>query len=60
MGAQPSLAEIRDKVANDINTIRPDVVRLLNPTPYKVSVSTGLFQFLNELWLNELPIREVS
>jgi len=43
-----------------METIRDDVLRLVNPTPYKVSVSPKMFEYLNELWLAELPIREIS
>jgi len=40
--------------------MRPDHLRLLNPTPYKVSVSTQLYNFIHDLWLQEAPIPDIS
>lgn len=59
-GAVPSLKERRDYVQSEINLIRPDVMRPLNPTPYKVSVSTELYTFIHDLWMREVPIAELS
>ncbi|XP_022339087.2 nicotinate phosphoribosyltransferase-like isoform X1 [Crassostrea virginica] len=56
----PSLCELRTKAMNSLQTIRIDHKRALNPTPYKVSVSTQLYTFMHELWLQNAPIGELS
>ncbi|KAK3577713.1 hypothetical protein CHS0354_037983 [Potamilus streckersoni] len=56
----PPLTELRAKTMNLLKTIRQDHKRALNPTPYKVSVSTGLYSFMHELWLEHAPIGELS
>jgi nicotinate phosphoribosyltransferase len=50
----------REYVLHQLATMRPDHIRLLNPTPYKVSVSPFLYNFLHELWLQEVPIPDIS
>ena len=59
-GASRSLTEAREAVREQLKTIRPDILRYINPTPYKVSVSDGVFQFLHELWQAETPVAELS
>lgn len=56
----PSLCELRTKALNSLKTIRIDHKRALNPTPYKVSVSSQLYTFMHELWLQNAPIGELS
>ena len=56
----PTLQERRQYVTSEVELIRPDVMRPLNPTPYKVSVSTHLYSFIHELWMREVPIAELS
>ncbi|CAM9899441.1 unnamed protein product [Pylaiella littoralis] len=56
----PSIHEVRATVADGLKKIRPDTLQRLNPTPYKVSVSEGLHDFLHSLWEKEAPIRELS
>lgn len=53
------LAETRDYVLAQLKAMRPDHLRALNPTPYKVSVSEALYEFLHDLWLAEAPIAEI-
>ena len=55
----PTLEESRNRVKAQMSCMRPDFTRLLNPTPYKVSVTDGLFRYLADLWQKELPIREL-
>ncbi|UYV82924.1 NAPRT [Cordylochernes scorpioides] len=55
----PTLAEVRQKVFDSLRSVRPDIKRNLNPTPYKVSVSDDLYQFMHDLWLQNAPIGEL-
>jgi len=55
----PSLRELRTRVQDELRHFRPDHLRRLNPTPYKLSISSDLFSFLHELWLAETPIAEI-
>jgi len=54
-----SLASIRDYVKLQLSQMREDHLRMINPTPYKVSVTDELFQFLHRLWVEEAPIPEL-
>jgi nicotinate phosphoribosyltransferase len=58
--AFPSLDTIRHYVINQIAAMRPDHMRAVNPTPYKVSVSQELYRSIHELWMQEAPITEIS
>jgi len=49
-------AKIRENVISNIKAMRPDHLRLLNPTPYKVSLSESLYGFLHSLWQDNAPI----
>lgn len=56
----PVLEEIRRRVQESLKTLRPDIKRALNPTPYKVSLSNNLYNYLHELWMINAPIGELS
>lgn len=56
----PNMQEIRERVKQSMRSLRPDIKRNLNPTPYKVSLSDKLYNFLHELWLENAPIGELS
>ncbi|KAF0893828.1 hypothetical protein E2562_029712 [Oryza meyeriana var. granulata] len=56
----PSLEEIRGRCMQQLEKLRPDHIRRLNPTPYKVSVSAKLYEFIHSLWLNEAPVGELQ
>lgn len=60
VGTLPTLVERRQHVAAQFELIREDVVRSLNPTPYKVSVSCELYDFIHELWMKEFPVQELE
>lgn len=47
---------IRDRVRKGIFNMRSDHIRFMNPTPYKVSVSEGLYSTFHQLWLDETPV----
>jgi nicotinate phosphoribosyltransferase len=50
----------RRRCREQVQALRYDYKRPLNPTPYKVSVSAALFKLVHQLWLSELTIRELS
>ncbi|CAH2235538.1 jg23970 [Pararge aegeria aegeria] len=54
------LVEVRERVQSSLRTLRQDIKRNLNPTPYKVAVSDNLYTFIHELWLQNAPIGELS
>jgi nicotinate phosphoribosyltransferase len=54
------LPEVRAYVLRQLGSLRPDHLRALNPTPYKVSVSERLYQFNHWLWLREAPAAELA
>ncbi|TVU43995.1 hypothetical protein EJB05_03419 [Eragrostis curvula] len=56
----PSIHEIRSQCIRHLERMRPDHMRRLNPTPYKVSVSPELYDFIHFLWLNEAPVGELQ
>ncbi|XP_057501384.1 nicotinate phosphoribosyltransferase 2-like isoform X2 [Actinidia eriantha] len=56
----PPLKEIRACCIKQLEQMRPDHMRRLNPTPYKVSVSAKLYDFIHFLWLNEAPVGELE
>jgi nicotinate phosphoribosyltransferase len=53
----PSIAEVRDHRAFQMAHIRTDITRTINPTPYMVSLSENLFQFMHNLWKEYAPTR---
>ena len=57
---ETDLVSVRERVANNMKSVRPDHARSLNPTPYKVSVSDQLYSFMHKLWLENAPIGELS
>jgi len=56
----PSMEEIRQFTIQQIDSMRPDYLRPLNPTPYKLALTSELYDFFHDLWLREAPIREFS
>jgi nicotinate phosphoribosyltransferase len=56
----PSLDTIREYVIDQISVMRPDHMRAVNPTPYKVSVSEDLYRSMHETWMREAPISEIT
>ncbi|KAK7406531.1 hypothetical protein VNO78_08158 [Psophocarpus tetragonolobus] len=55
----PPLKEIRERCIKQLEQMRSDHMRRLNPTPYKVSVSAKLYDFIHFLWLDEAPVGEL-
>ncbi|XP_022947790.1 nicotinate phosphoribosyltransferase 2-like [Cucurbita moschata] len=56
----PALKHIRSRCIKQLENMRRDHMRKLNPTPYKVSVSAKLYDFIHFLWLNEAPVGELQ
>jgi hypothetical protein len=56
----PSLFESRNHLKTQLRSIRTDITRSLNPTPYKVSLSASLYDYMIELWESEVPVAEFS
>jgi nicotinate phosphoribosyltransferase len=54
------LNETRDYVLNQLRSTREDHLRDINPTPYKVSVSEELYNYVYHLWTEESPVRELK
>eukprot|EP00771_Trimastix_marina_P000306 gnl/Trimastix_PCT/1327.p1 GENE.gnl/Trimastix_PCT/1327~~gnl/Trimastix_PCT/1327.p1 ORF type:complete len:517 (+),score=131.39 gnl/Trimastix_PCT/1327:138-1688(+) len=56
----PSITDIRAYVRTQLSQFRRDHLRNMNPTPYKVSVSPSLYDYMHALWLSEAPIPIIS
>ncbi|EGD79469.1 nicotinate phosphoribosyltransferase domain containing 1 [Salpingoeca rosetta] len=56
----PTIHELKQRVTEQVAELRQDHKRRLNPTPYKVSVSSDLYTYIHELWLQHAPIGELS
>jgi len=54
------LTEARAHCREELTCLREDHKRSLNPTPYKISVSQQLYEYMHDLWMSELPIAELS
>ena len=52
----PTLELSKQTCKQQISSIRSDHIRGVHPTPYKVSVSQHLYDFLHQLWHKEAPI----
>lgn len=55
----PTMEEIRNKIHENLSKIRRDILRILNPTPHKLSLSENTFDFIHDLWLRNIPIGEL-
>jgi nicotinate phosphoribosyltransferase len=54
------LNETRDYVLKQLRSTREDHLRDINPTPYKVSVSEELYNYVYHLWTEESPVTELK
>ena len=52
--------DTRNYVLQQLREFRPDHLRPVNPTPYKVSVSDELYSFIHGLWMQEAPIATLT
>ncbi len=60
VGDVPDLKASREYAFEQIASLRNDHIRLLNPTPYKISLSEKLYEFMHHLWRREAPVGELS
>jgi nicotinate phosphoribosyltransferase len=51
--------QVRADVLDQLTHFRQDHLRAVNPTPYKVSVSARLYDFVHDLLASEVPITEI-
>jgi len=56
----PTWEEARMYAKQQIESLRKDHRRYLNPTPYKVSISNELYSFMHQLWIESVPIGELA
>lgn len=56
----PTLQNIRDYVKEQLNEIRDDIRRDLNPTPHKVSLTENLYDFMHKIWTESIPTVELQ
>ncbi len=54
------LKDSRDYVLSQLRSTRADHLRDINPTPYKVSVSEELYNYVYQLWTEESPVTELK
>ncbi|CEF96681.1 Nicotinate phosphoribosyltransferase-like [Ostreococcus tauri] len=54
-----TLETSRRRCKESIHQLRADHLRYTNPTPYKVSVSAALYDFIRDLWFAEAPVGEL-
>ncbi len=54
------LHESRAYCMNRLNKFRQDILRPLNPTPYKLAVSDKFFHFFKDKWQQQAPVKELS
>lgn len=55
-----SLLDSKNRLQEQLKLIRSDITREVNPTPYKVSLSSELYDYMMHLWELEVPVREFS
>jgi nicotinate phosphoribosyltransferase len=63
-GAVPTmihtLSESRERCMKQLAVMREDHLRPLNPTPFKVSVSSAMYDLIHNMWMQEAPVAELS
>jgi nicotinate phosphoribosyltransferase len=60
LGPVPNLEESRAYAISQLAAVREDHLRQMNPTPYKVSLSEKLYDFMHKLWTEEVPPGELE
>jgi len=57
---RPDLKGPKARCTESLASMREDHLRAQNPTPYKVSVSDRMYQYIHQLWLEEAPVGELE
>ena len=60
IGKQRPIAEVREFTMSQLKLLQEDHVRRINPAKYKVSVSTELYDFIQDIWNKNAPIKEIK
>lgn len=55
-----SVSVIREYSMKQVESLRSDIMRAINPTPYKVGVSAKLYEYIQRLRESEAPIGELK
>ena len=58
--AEDKIRKIKAYIKEQLSCMRPDHLRYLNPTPFKVSVDTKLYEFMHNIWLEEAPVQDLE
>mmetsp|Transcript_18215 Transcript_18215/g.36678 ORF Transcript_18215/g.36678 Transcript_18215/m.36678 type:complete len:142 (+) Transcript_18215:2-427(+) len=58
--AQISLNEARTLCIAELSSLRAEHTRSVDATPYKLSVSQKLYEFIHKLWMDEAPIADLK
>lgn len=56
----PTVDVIKKRVQDSLASLRGDLKRNLNPTPYKISASENMYSFIHAIWLENAPIGELT
>lgn len=59
-GTVDTLEASRLRCLQQLEIMREDHLRPLNPTPFKVSVSSSMYDRIHEIWMQEAPVAELS
>ena len=54
------LNQNRERCQKQISLMRPDHIRSINATPYKTSVTESLYNYIHQLWLENIPVNELN
>ncbi|MBX9694651.1 MAG: nicotinate phosphoribosyltransferase [Cyanobacteria bacterium] len=58
--AHDKLLEARQRCQQQLSELRSDHTRELNPAPYKVSLSSELYDHLKRVWAEQMPVSELK
>lgn len=60
VAARPSLDDIKARVSKQLTLVRADILRQVNPCPYKVSLTPELYSFFLDIRQRNEPIVELA
>lgn len=59
IGKFPSSAEIKAYCLQQVEQMREDHLRPLNPSPYKIAVTAELYSLIHKMWNEARPLQEI-